>query len=83
MRGYNNIMTIRTRIAVTADEARKTGKVPKRVYLTSDDATQLQYELISEGGQLAHDVMQNGVCKAVSKIHGLTIVWRSQHFNVG
>jgi hypothetical protein len=50
--------------------------------LRTTDAVQLQYELLAEGGPVAHAVMQHGVGKAVSRILGLQIVWKSASFHV-
>ncbi|MCY2955107.1 MAG: hypothetical protein NTU53_24530 [Planctomycetota bacterium] len=53
-----------------------------RLYLTPDNAIRLQYELISEGGPLAHSIMQGGLRHAVSEIDGMEIVWKSPQFQV-
>ena len=80
--GYNASMTLMNRIAAAAAEVRKKGGHPRRVLLRSDDAIQLQYELLAEGGKIGRAVMQDGVGKAVSRILGLQIVWRSARFSV-
>jgi hypothetical protein len=75
-------MTLQHRIAVAADEVRRKGGHPHHVHLRQSDAVQLQYELLAEGGKVAHAVMQGGVRKAVSKVLGLQIVWKSTSFLV-
>jgi hypothetical protein len=80
--GYNAAMTLQRRIAAAADEVRKRGGHPHEVHLRPTDAIQLQYELLSEGGELAHSIMQNGVGRAVPQILGLQIVWKSTRFCV-
>ena len=80
--GYNTMMTLQNRIAVAADKLRKSGGHPHQVHLTKADAIQLQYELMAEGGKVAHDIMQGGIRKAVVSVFGLQIVWGSQAFQV-
>lgn len=75
-------MTLKDRIAVAAAEARRKGGEPREVHLRPSDAIQLQYELLAEGGEVGHAIMQGGIGKAVSEILGLQIVWRSAHFSV-
>jgi len=75
-------MNLRERIAAAAAEVRKKGGHPRHVHLRPADAIQLQYELLAEGGELGHAVMQAGVGKAVTTIAGLQIVWRSERFSV-
>lgn len=75
-------MTIQRKIAAAASEVRKQGVQPHEVHLRPTDAIQLQYELLSEGGELAHANMQNGVGRAVPQILGLQIVWKSTRFCV-
>jgi len=79
---YNVGMNLRDRIAAAADEVRKKGGKPRQVHLRAADAIQLQYELLAEGGEVGHAVMQGGVGKAVTSIFGLQIVWRSERFSV-
>ena len=75
-------MTLQDRITAAAAKLRKTGGHPRQVHLTRADATQLQYELMAEGGKLAHDIMPHGIKKAVVTILGLRIVWGSRSFGV-
>ena len=75
-------MTLLSQIAVETQELRSHGRHPERVYLTRDDAIRLQYELISEGGERAHKIINGGVRQAVSQIDGLTIIWQSPRFEV-
>jgi hypothetical protein len=75
-------MTLRNRIAADAQKVRGHGGHPMRLYLTPDNAIRLQYELISEGGPLAHSIMQGGLRHAVSEIDGMEIVWKSPQFQV-
>jgi hypothetical protein len=75
-------VTLRSRIAVDAEELRRRGGHPERLYLTTDDAICLQYELLSEGGLVAQRIMSSGLRQAISAIDGLTIIWRSEHFAV-
>jgi hypothetical protein len=75
-------MTILGRIAADTQDLRRRGGHPMRLHLTNDNAIRLQYELISEGGPLAHSIMQGGLRQAVSEIEGLKIVWKSQQFEI-
>ncbi len=75
-------MTLQSKIAAAANEVRKHGGQPHEVHLRASDAIQLQYELLSKGGELAHAIMQNGVGRAVPEILGLQIVWKSARFCV-
>ncbi len=50
-------MTLLNQIAVETQELRKHGGHPERLYLTKDDAIRLQYELISEGGDRAQQII--------------------------
>jgi hypothetical protein len=75
-------MTLQSRIAALAENVRKAGGRPQQVHLTRADATQLQYELMAGGGQVAHDIMLHGIRKAVQSIFGLQIVWGSPSFRV-
>ena len=80
--GYNESMTLQDRIAAAAAKLRKTGGHPRQVHLTRTDAAQLQYELMAEGGKVAHEIMLHGVQRAVRNILGLRIVWGSRSFGV-
>jgi hypothetical protein len=75
-------MTLQERIATAADKVRMAGGHPQKVHLTKVDAAQLQYELMAEGGTVAHDIMLHGIQKAVRTIMGLRIVWKSRSFGV-
>jgi hypothetical protein len=75
-------MTLRERIAAAADRLRKTGGNPQQVHLTRTDAAQLQYELMAEGGKIAHEIMLHGIRRAVQTVCGLRIVWGSRSFGV-
>ena len=68
-------MTLQHRITDAAEKLRKAGGHPNEVHLTKTDAVQLQYELMAAGGKVAHDIMRDGVQKAVQNIVGLKIVW--------
>jgi hypothetical protein len=59
--GYNTGMNIKTRIATAADKLRRSGGHPQQVHLTTDDAVQLQYQMMSEGGEFAHAIMRDGI----------------------
>lgn len=81
--GYTGLMTtLKDRIAAAAAEVRRQGGHPHQVHLRPADAIQLQYELLAEGGKVGHAIMQGGVGKAVPKIFGLRIVWKSAQFSV-
>jgi hypothetical protein len=80
--GYNSLMTLKNRIVAAAAEVRKKGGRPQQVHLRPTDAIQLQYELLAEGGKVGKAVMQGGVCKAISNIFGLKIVWKSRRFSI-
>lgn len=75
-------MTIKMRIAAAATELERKGGHPTRVLLTNDNTTQLQYEVLAEGGAVGYAVMQHGVCKTMTELLGLQIIWRSSHFEV-
>ena len=64
------------------DDARRHGEHPTRVHLTIDDGRKLQFELIEQGGRLGEKIMRDGVRKAVPKIDGVEVVWRSPEFHV-
>src|ERR1017187_921298 len=81
-RAYHVSMTIRDRIAAAAAVVRRQGGDPQQVHLRPVDAIQLQYELLAEGGEVGHAIMQGGIGKAVSRICGLQIVWKSAQFSV-
>jgi hypothetical protein len=70
------------RIKAAAEEARKRGEHPHRVYLTVDDGRKLQFELIEKDSRLGHRIEKQGVRHALHRIEGLEIVWRSPEFKV-
>ena len=70
------------RITAAADEMRKHGERPSKVFLTVDDGRKLQFELMTENPRLAHKIEHEGIRKAVHKIAGLEVVWRSPEFKV-
>ena len=70
------------RIKAAADEARRRGEHPRRVYLTVDDGRKLQFELMTEDRRLGHRIEKEGVRHAVKKVAGLEVVWRSPEFKV-
>jgi hypothetical protein len=71
------------RIKSAAEEARKRGEHPKRVFLTVDDGRKLQFELITENPRLGHKIEKQGIRHAVHRVAGLEVVWRSPEFKVG
>lgn len=75
-------MTAHHRIATAAEQLCRKHVIPEKVHLTRADAAQLQYEMINQGGKVAHAVMQHGIGKALPRILGLQIVWRSRSFEV-
>jgi hypothetical protein len=75
-------MTLQNRIAGAIDNLRIHGGHPMEVCLTADNAARLQYELIGQGGQLSHEIMQWGVRHVVPTIFGLKIVWHCERFEV-
>ena len=42
----------------------------------------VQFELMTENPRLAHKIEHEGIRKAVHKIAGLEVVWRSPEFKV-
>jgi hypothetical protein len=70
------------RIKTAADEARKRGEHPKKVFLTVDDGRKLQFELATRDLRLGHRIEKEGIRHAVRKIEGLEVVWRSPEFKV-
>jgi hypothetical protein len=70
------------RIKAAAEEARKRGEHPSKVYLTVDDGRKLQFELIESDRRLGHRIEKQGIRHAVHKIEGLEVVWRSPEFKV-
>lgn len=70
------------RIKSAAEEVRKKGAHPSKVFLTVDDGRKLQFELISENPRLGHRIEKQGIRHAVHKVAGLEIVWRSPEFKV-
>lgn len=70
------------RIKAAADEARKRGEHPRKVYLTLDDGRRLQFELSTKDLRLGHRIEKEGIRHAVRKIEGLEVVWRSPEFRV-
>jgi hypothetical protein len=79
---YNAGMKVTERIKSVVDEAHLHGHHPTKVYLTVDDGRKLQFELIEQGGRLGEKIMREGVRKAVHKIEGVEVVWRSPEFKV-
>ena len=71
------------RIRSAADNARRRGEHPTRVYLTVDDGRKLQFELENGNPRLGPRIEKDGIRKAVPKVAGLEIVWRSPEFKVG
>jgi hypothetical protein len=70
------------RIKAAAEEARKKGERPTKVYLTVDDGRKLYFELVSEDRRLGHRIEKEGIHHAVHKLAGLEVVWRSPEFKV-
>jgi hypothetical protein len=70
------------RIKLAAEEARRRGEEPRRVYLTVDDGRKLQVELIERDRRLGHRIEKEGIRHAVHHIEGLEVVWRSPEFKV-
>ena len=79
---YNIGMNTIDRIKAAADEARKQGQHPTKVYLTVDDGRKLQFELETQDRRLGHRIQKEGVRRALSKVAGLEVVWRSPEFKV-
>jgi len=75
-------MRIVDRINTAAEEARKTGEHPSKVYLTVDDGRKLRFELIASDRRLGHRIEKEGIRHAVHKIAGLEVVWRSPEFKI-
>lgn len=75
-------MRVTERIKAAVDDARRNGQHPTRVHLTVDDGRKLQFELIEQGGRVGQKIMREGVRKAVHRIEGVEVVWRSPEFNV-
>jgi len=75
-------MGIIDRINSAAEEARKTGGHPRKVFLTVDDGRKLQFELIASDQPLGHRIEKEGIRHAVHRIAGLEVVWRSPEFKV-
>jgi hypothetical protein len=70
------------RIKTAADEARKRGEHPRKVFLTVDDGRKLQFELATRDLRLGHRIEKEGIRHAVRRIEGLEVVWRSPEFKV-
>jgi hypothetical protein len=70
------------RIKTAADEARKLGQHPTKVFLTLDDGRKLQIELLERNPRLGHRIEKEGLRHAVHKLEGLEVVWRSPEFKV-
>ena len=70
------------RIRAAADEARRRGERPSKVHLTVDDGRKLEFELLTENPRGAHKIEREGIRKAVHKVAGLEVVWRSPEFRV-
>lgn len=81
-RGILLRMNTLNRIKAAAEEARHRGEHPTRVHLTVDDGRKLQFELETEDRRLGHRIEKEGIRKAVHKIEGLEVVWRSPEFKV-
>jgi hypothetical protein len=75
-------MKVVERIKAAVDEHRRRGEHPRKVFLTLDDGRKLQVELIEEGGRVARRIEKDGIRKAVPKIDGVEVVWRSPEFKV-
>ena len=75
-------MTTLERIKTAAEEARKNGEHPQKVFLTVDDGRKLQFELITSDRRLGHRIEKEGVRHAIRKVEGLEVVWRSPEFKV-
>ena len=75
-------MKVVERIRSALEESRRRGEHPRHVHLTVDDGRKLQVELIEEGGRVARKVEKDGIRKAVNKIDGVEVVWRSPEFKV-
>jgi hypothetical protein len=70
------------RIKSAAEDARKRGEQPRKVFLTVDDGRKLQFELATKDHRLGHRIEKEGIRHAVRKIEGLEVVWRSPEFKV-
>lgn len=70
------------RIKAAAEEARKKGEHPTKVFLTVDDGRKLQVDLIATDRRLGHRIEKEGVRHAIHKVAGLEVVWRSPEFKV-
>jgi hypothetical protein len=70
------------RIKTAAEDARRRGENPTRVYLTVEDGRNLQFELVSQDRRLGHRIVKEGLRHAVHKIEGLEVVWRSPEFKI-
>jgi hypothetical protein len=75
-------MKVTERIKAAVDDARRKGNHPTKVHLTVDDGRRLQFELIEQGGRMGQKIMREGVRKAVHRIEGVEVVWRSPEFDV-
>lgn len=69
-------------IKAAAEDARRRGEHPTRVYLTVEDGRNLQFELVSQDRRLGHRIVKEGLRHAVHKIEGLEVVWRSPEFKI-
>ena len=79
---YNAGMKVTDRIKAAVEEARRKGDHPRKVFLTVDEGRQLQFELIDQGGRVGQKVMREGIRRAIHKIEGVEVVWRSPEFRV-
>lgn len=70
------------RIRAAAEEARRRGERPTKVFLPLDEGRQLQFEMMSDDPRLAHKIEKQGVRKALHRVEGLEVVWRSPEFRV-
>jgi hypothetical protein len=71
------------KIKAAAEDARKQGAHPTKVFLTIDDGRKLHFELVAEDRRLGHRIEKEGLRHAVHKVAGLEVVWRSPEFKVG
>ena len=70
------------RIKAAAEDARRHGQHPTKVYLTVDDGRKLQVELLEANPRLGHRIEKEGVRHAIKRVEGLEVVWRSPEFRV-
>jgi hypothetical protein len=75
-------MNMVERIKLAAEEARRKGEHPTKVYLTVQDGQKLHFELVTQDRRLGHRIEKEGIHHAVHKLEGLEVVWRSPEFKV-